>query len=138
VIRPARPQDVDAVLALWAVAGENEDRPADDRDVVHALLARDPGALLLTEDDHEVVGTIIAGWDGWRAHLYRLAVRPDHRRRGVATALLGAAEQRLVALGARRLDAMVLEGNADGRALWERAGFLPQEQWRRWVRRARS
>ena len=35
-----------------------------------------------------VVGTVIAGWDGWRAHLYRLAVAPDLRGRGIARQLL--------------------------------------------------
>ncbi|MCD2185533.1 GNAT family N-acetyltransferase [Actinomycetospora soli] len=133
-VRAAGTDDVEQVLELWSVAGENDDRPADDRDVVLALLTRDPQALLLAEEDGELVGTVVAGWGGWRAHLYRLAVHPGHRRRGIASALLRAAEERLVGLGARRLDAMVLEGNVDGQALWARAGFGPQERWRRWVR----
>lgn len=76
---------------------------------------------------------MIAGWDGWRAHLYRLAVLPEHRRKGVARALLDAATERLVSLGASRLDAMVLEGNEDGQQLWDAAGYAPQPNWRRWV-----
>ncbi|WP_433798918.1 GNAT family N-acetyltransferase [Actinomycetospora sp. CA-084318] len=133
-IRDARSDDAEQVLALWAVAAENDDRPPDDPDVVHALLARDAGALLLAHERDEIVGTLVAGWDGWRAHLYRLAVHPAHRRRGVATTLVDAAERRLVALGARRLDAMVLEGNTHGQALWRHVGFHPQDRWRRWVR----
>jgi hypothetical protein len=37
-------------------------------------------------------------------------------------------------LGATRLDAMVLEGNELGQALWRTSGYQPQENWRRWVK----
>ena len=73
---------MDAVLELWQIAAENESRPADTRAAVVALLERDPAALLVAVSDTELIGSLIAGWDGWRAHLYRLAVRPDHRRPG--------------------------------------------------------
>src|SRR5512142_2407962 len=106
-IRPATPADVDAVLAFWAVAAENTDRH-DSADAVRRLLARDPEALLLAEEGGLIVGSLIAGWDGWRCHLYRFAVHPDHRRRGIGRALLAVAERRFAAAGARRADAMVL------------------------------
>lgn len=134
VIRAARTDDLDGVLALWETAAENADRPVDRRHAIEALLERDPEALILAFEDGQMVGTIITGWDGWRAHLYRLAVRPDRRRRGVARALLDAAQRRLEALGATRLDAMVLNANEDVQRLWEQAGYAPQQQWRRWVR----
>ncbi|MGA6175448.1 GNAT family N-acetyltransferase [Streptomyces sp. NPDC012600] len=55
--------------------------------------------------------TVIATFDGWRCSTYQLAVHPDHRRQGIATALREAAEQRFTALGGRRVDAMVLGAN---------------------------
>jgi len=92
--------------------------------------------LLVAVSDTELIGSLIAGWDGWRAYLYRLAVRPDYRRRGVGQALLEAAEARLAGLGARRFDAMVLDGNELGRRLWQAAGYRRQDDWRRWVKTA--
>jgi GNAT superfamily N-acetyltransferase len=62
-----------------------------------------------------------------------LAVLPAHRCRGLARALLAAATERLTALGASRLDAMVVDSNEDGRRLWGAAGYSPQPNWRRWV-----
>lgn len=132
VLRTGTLDDVEAVLALWLVAAEGTDR-ADTGEGVRALLAHDPEALLLAEDD-ELVGTLMVGWDGWRCHLYRLAVRPDRRRQGIGRALLRAAEQRAVLLGASRIDAMVLDDNALGRRVWTGAGYQRQALWSRWVK----
>jgi ribosomal protein S18 acetylase RimI-like enzyme len=136
-LEAASEADVDALLALWLVAAENDTRPADTAEAVRTLLARDPEALLIARSGDEVVGSVIAGWDGWRAHLYRLAVHPSWRRRGLGHQLLEAAAERLHALGATRIDAMVLEGNELGQALWRAEGYVPQEEWRRWVRSPR-
>jgi ribosomal protein S18 acetylase RimI-like enzyme len=133
-IRTAATSDMDEILGLWSIAGENVDRPVDRRAAVDRLLDRDPESLLVAVLDGRIVGTVVAGWDGWRAHLYRLAVLPEHRRRGLARALLDAATERLTALGAGRLDAMVLDDNTAGHRLWEAAGYSPQLNWRRWVR----
>ncbi|MGW0911935.1 GNAT family N-acetyltransferase [Streptomyces sp. NPDC002784] len=132
-IRAAGPEDLDAVLAFWKVAAEGTSI-SDDRDGVERLVDRDPEALILAERGDALAGTVIAGFDGWRCHLYRLAVHPDHRRQGIGAALLAAAEERFVRLGGRRGDAMVLQRNEQGQHAWRAAGYVPEEQWRRWVK----
>ncbi|MZD04890.1 GNAT family N-acetyltransferase [Streptomyces sp. SID5785] len=132
-IRAACPSDVPTVLEFWRTAAEGTSI-SDDRAGVDRLVARDAGALLLAERDGALVGTVIAGFDGWRCHLYRLAVRPEARRQGIGSALLAAAEERFVALGGRRGDAMVLDRNERAHRAWEAAGYAPEPQWSRWVK----
>ncbi|MGP4084963.1 GNAT family N-acetyltransferase [Streptomyces sp. KR55] len=132
-IRAATPDDLDTVLAFWKTAAEGTSI-SDDRDGVERLVARDPEALILAELYGELVGTVIAGFDGWRCHLYRLAVHPEYRRQGIGGALLTAAEERFVRLGGRRGDAMVLTRNERAHHAWRAAGYAPEEHWRRWVK----
>ncbi|MFJ3219874.1 GNAT family N-acetyltransferase [Kitasatospora sp. NPDC086801] len=135
-LRTATPDEIPALLALWARAAKGASI-TDDAPGVAALLARDPECLIVAtpaDDPVAVLGTVIAGWDGWRCHLYRLAVDPDHRRRGIGAALLAAAEERFAALGGRRADAMVLDDNALGHRAWKAAGYRPEPRWSRWVK----
>ncbi|WP_227820158.1 GNAT family N-acetyltransferase [Agromyces aureus] len=126
--------DIGGLIAFWQVAGENDGRPVDTPDAVARQLERDPDALIVARAEGRIVGTVIAGYDGWRAHLYRLAVLPSHRRRGIARELMRRAEARLAAFGVSRIDAMVLEHNELGQSLWSSLGYTQQSDWRRWVR----
>ena len=133
-VRAAGKGDIAAVLRLWEVGGENAGRPVDSPESIEALMERDPDALILAEVDGALVGSVIAGWDGWRYHVYRLAVHPDNRRQGVATQLLDRAELRLVELGAGRIDAMVLDDNELGQSVWTARGYHRQGEWSRWAK----
>ncbi|WP_034593126.1 GNAT family N-acetyltransferase [Hamadaea tsunoensis] len=133
-LRPAGVHEVEAVLEFWRYAAEGTDR--DDRpEAVAALIARDPDALILAVDNGQIVGSLIAGWDGWRASLYRFAVDPARRRQGIGSRLVAAAEQRLASLGARRADAMVLNANEQGHLAWSAAGYTRETNNARWVKR---
>ena len=117
-IRAATSSDIDAVLRLWATSGAHP-TITDDPKGVARLLAEAPGSLLVAVDGELVVGTVIAGWNGWRGSIYRIAVAPSHRRMGLARALLTSATERLSTLGARRIDAFVVRDDALARSFWE-------------------
>ena len=133
VIRCATTDDVARVLAVWCEAGAVPSA-TDDEASIAALLAFDPGALLVAEVDGDVVGTLIAAWDGWRGDMYRLAVVPDHRRNGVAAALAAAGEARLRALGCRRITALVVGEHDHAVGFWTSAGYTRQAGQHRYVR----
>ena len=133
VVRTALDRDVRAILALWEGAGAVRGT-TDDPASIRRLLARDPDATLIAELDGRIVGTLIVGWDGWRAGLYRLVVLPRVRRRGIGALLVRAAEQRLRVLGARRVAAIVIAEHDHAVGFWEAMGYRHDARVHRYVR----
>jgi len=123
IVRMCRRDDVGSVLDLWARERSGHASTADRREDVERLIDDSPAALLVAEQEGELVGALIAAWDGWRGNMYRLAVRDRHRREGIGIALTRAGEEYLRRRGARRVTALVaFEDDAAG-AFWESAGY---------------
>ena len=133
-VRAASAGDIDSVLAVWAEARSAAAQTHDDPEVVRRLLDRDPGALLVAESGGKVVGVLIAGWDGWRGNVYRLAVLPAYRRQGIARQLVEAGHERLRAQGARRVTALVGGEEGGAHRLWRAVGYQRDEFVHRFVR----
>jgi ribosomal protein S18 acetylase RimI-like enzyme len=134
MIRNATEDDIASVLDLWAVAGSLPS-VSDSPEGLAGLLAADPQALLVAELEGVLAGSLIAAWDGWRGSFYRLAVAPEHRRKGLATMLLSEGERRLRERGAVRLTAIVADDEAGAMGFWQAAGYTSQHHRARFVRR---
>jgi ribosomal protein S18 acetylase RimI-like enzyme len=132
-IRNAIEDDIQSVLDLWAAAGSLPS-VTDSRDGLTRLLATDPQALLVAEHDSVLAGSLIAAWDGWRGSFYRLAVSPEHRRKGLATMLLREGERRLRERGAVRLTAIVADDDPTAMSFWRTVGYEHQPHRARFVR----
>ena len=132
-LRTAQRADVGSVLRLWIEAAA-EPTHTDDVDSLNALVAHDPSALLIAEEEGTIVGSVIAAWDGWRGSIYRLVVAPSHRRRGLGRQLLAQAEARLAAAGAIRQQAIVVETERPAMGFWDDSGWERQAHRVRYVR----
>jgi len=126
-LRHARYADIEPILELWREAGAAP-TVTDDASSIDRLIHRDRPAFFVAEEDGSVIGTIIAGYDGWRGHLYRMAVHPQYRRRGIARALVTEAEEHLHAIGCKRITALVLEDEADAVGFWAAVGYEAQPE----------
>jgi ribosomal protein S18 acetylase RimI-like enzyme len=133
-IRRSRPEDAPAVLELWTEARSGHASTADRLEDVERLIRDSPAALLVAERGDEIVGALIAGWDGWRGNMYRLAVHEGHRRQGIGIALTHAGEEYLRSCGVRRVTALVAFEDDAGGAFWESAGYPRDEEIGRRVR----
>ena len=122
------------VLGLWAEARSGHASTPDRAEDVERLVDEYPTALLVAEREGEIVGALIAAWDGWRGNMYRLVVREGCRRQGIGIALTRAGEEHLRGCGACRVTALVaFEGEAAG-AFWESAGYPMDREIGRRVR----
>jgi ribosomal protein S18 acetylase RimI-like enzyme len=114
---------VAAVLALWAQARGEQASVPDRREDIERLVDDSPAALLVAEDHGLIVGAIIAGWDGWRGNIYRLAVDDGHRRRGIGLRLVRAAEKYFLGHDVHRVTALVAYDDANAASFWDAAGY---------------
>ncbi|WIV58459.1 GNAT family N-acetyltransferase [Amycolatopsis nalaikhensis] len=76
-----------------------------------------------------VRGALVDGW----LHVGRLAVAPEYRRRGLASALMGALHAWGQEHGADRAVLQVAEGNSGALALYAGLGYAPHHRYRYWV-----
>src|SRR6056297_2541012 len=71
----------------------------------------------------QVIGSVMAGYDGHRGRIAHLAVDPAWRRSGLATRLMVVAEEYLRALGAPKIDLQIDTENRDAVAFSHAIGF---------------
>lgn len=111
------------MLDLWQQARSGHASVPDRSDEVERLVGESRAALLVAEHDGQVVGTLIAAWDGWRGNMYRLAVRNSYRRKGIGLALAQAGEEYLRQQGAKRVTALTAYDDEVASGFWDAAGY---------------
>jgi len=119
--------DYPVVHVLWQ-RGDLWMRPSDGPQATLLKLRRDPELFLGARDGGgRVVGTVMGGWDGRRAHVYHLAVLPERRRQGIANALMDELEERFRRLGALKGTTQILVDNETSRAFFSRRGYVRED-----------
>ena len=131
VLRGAVAEDAAALSELEEALFDTD---AWSRATVLACLAAPGRDTLVVEVDARVVGYAVVGVAGEVADLERLAVAPEHRRCGLATALLRAAATRAAGDGAQRLLLEVSAANTAARALYAERGLQELDRRRRYYR----
>ena len=125
-IRELRRGEEEAVVALWLACALT--RPWNDpRKDIERKLAHSPSLFLVGLDDDELVGSVMAGYDGHRGWINYLAVHPSWQGQGLGRALMEAAEERLRALGCPKINLQVREGNEAAAAFYDAIGYEQQE-----------
>ncbi len=79
--------------------------------------------LAVAEAGGVVVGAVLATHDGRKGWINRLAVAPSYRRRGVASRLVAAAEERLAEAGIEIFACLVEGDNETSMRTFERLGY---------------
>lgn len=118
----------EGVKTLWQEAFP-DDPPWNKAEVaIPAKLAVQPELFLVALDGNQVIGSIMAGYDGHRGWLYTVAVLNSRRCLGVGTALVRAAEGRLRSMGCSKINLQVRATNAAVVEFYKRLGYMIEER----------
>jgi ribosomal protein S18 acetylase RimI-like enzyme len=132
ILRELTRADLPEVRALWARCEGLGDGPGDSAAALESFLARNPGLSPIALDGDTLVGVALCGHDGRRGFLYRVAVAPSHRRRGIARALSARAFDGLRAAGIARGMMFLLADNAEAQAFWQSVGAKRRDTLELW------
>lgn len=125
LIRACSIDDVDAALRLCRLSGWNQLQA----DWVRLINYQPDGCFVAVSGD-QVVGTVTTTSYGTDlAWIGMMLVDPDHRRRGIATELIRASIDYLVA---QKIRCIKLDATPEGKPVYERLGFQTEWQYHRW------
>ena len=118
------PEDYPQVENLWASMerGVNLGR-SDTPEEIQKKIAHGPDLFLVAEENGQIVGTVIGGFDGRRGLLYHLAVSASFRGQGIGSRLMDEIESRLREKGCIRCYLLVVTDNDEGMRYYEKRGW---------------
>ena len=127
-IRPYQERDAAATIQLWQEVFPDDPPWNDPSEVIRRKRNVQPELFLVAVVGEQLVGTVLAGFDGVRGWIHHLAVRPSTRRRGVATRLMRAAEDGLLRTGCPKINLQVRATNAGVVALYRKLGYQVEDR----------
>lgn len=123
-LRTLSPADYDAIINVWNLAGLpykplGRDSPGE----MKRQMELDPEMFLGAFQGGDMVGIVMGSYDSRKAWINRLAVVPEHRKKGIAMALVEEMEKRLKARGFRIIAVLVEGGHDASLALFRKMGY---------------
>ncbi|MDO9365948.1 MAG: GNAT family N-acetyltransferase [Methylotenera sp.] len=119
--------DYPKLIKLWEAAGNIDVQQTDTPEVLARFLYRNPTCSYAAYAGTRLIGAILAGHDGWRGHLYHMAVKPDYRERGIGTRLVSAAVRAIKSEDVQKIHCLVKRDNVISQQFWEACSFEQRE-----------
>ena len=121
-------KDYSEIWTLWEnTEGVGLSRNDDSKDSIQKFLEKNSDTCFIAKNDDEIIGTIMAGNDGRRGHIYHLMVKTEYRKNGIGRKLLEEAENGLRKDGITKAFLVVFKKNAIGNSFWEEVGYKTRE-----------
>ena len=128
VIRKYEKKDKDKVVQLWNTVFPDDPPHNDPSKVIDAKIAVQKELFFVAESDNQIIGTVMAGYDGHRGWLYSIAVTPENRRKGIGSHLVKYAVNALQEIGCVKVNLQVRATNTQVVAFYESLGFSAEER----------
>ena len=127
-IRKFQESDKATLTALWQAVFPDDPPHNEPSLVIEAKLAVDDLIFIAEEEDGEMIGACMAGYDGHRGWLYAVAVSPDQRRNGTGKALVLFAIQALKNLGCKKVNLQIRPTNTEVANFYKSLGFSTEDR----------
>ncbi|MFQ5910947.1 MAG: GNAT family N-acetyltransferase [Thermoplasmata archaeon] len=125
-IRELGIEEYDAIIGVWRESGlSHRPRGRDSRSEIKRQMELKPNLFLGAFEGSELIGVVIGTDDTRKGWINRLAVRPDHQRKGVGSALLREIEGRLRARGNRIIGVLIEAPNEASEKFFGKMGYEP-------------
>jgi len=121
-IRDIVDADLDAVVALWHLAGLTQPHNNPRQDLRFAMAGAN-STVLIGLASEQIVGSVMVGHDGHRGTIYYLAIDPDHREQGFGSAMLAGAEAWLGARGLWKINLLIRPENKKVLKFYLKCGY---------------
>jgi ribosomal protein S18 acetylase RimI-like enzyme len=117
-------EDYNEIINLWKnTEGVGLSGNDDSKKSIKVFIEKNPNTCFVAEYNDEIIGTIMAGNDGRRGHIYHLMVKPEHRKNGLGKKLLEKTEKALKKEGIRKIFLAAFKKNKIGNMFWENNGY---------------
>ncbi|MDB6027247.1 MAG: acetyltransferase [Verrucomicrobiales bacterium] len=116
------------VIALWEVVFGYETAHNRPGLAIDKKIAMKDQLFFVALLDTEVIGTIMAGYDGHRGWIYSVAVHKKHRKQGVGSNLVSHAERALAERGCMKINLQIAQGNESVAAFYASLGYSEEKR----------
>ncbi len=111
------------VVELWRNVFGYDTAHNDPYLTISKKIAVDDGLFFVAVEDMQIVGTVMAGYDGHRGWLYSVSVHPNRRLSGIGSSLVHHAESALANLGCMKIKLQILQTNESTAAFYRSLGY---------------
>lgn len=123
IIRKSDKSDKNPVISLWADIFNSKDFHNKPEIAFDMKIKHSNDLLFVAEENKNIVGTVLVGYDGHRGWIYSLAVHPNFRKIGIGTQLMNKAINELKSLGCLKVNLQIMDGNSDVINFYKKLGF---------------
>jgi ribosomal protein S18 acetylase RimI-like enzyme len=116
------------VISLWKDVFGYETSHNSPGLVIDKKVGFNDGLFFVAMEKDNVIGTVMAGYDGHRGWIYSIAVLKDHRKKGLGSALLTFAEERLSEKGCMKINLQIMDGNELVEAFYLSNGYKKEKR----------
>lgn len=124
-IRTLKIEDYGAIIGLWKRAGlPFKPKGRDSKQMMKEQMKVFPELFIGAFHERKLVGVVIGSYEGrMKGWINRLAVDPEHRRKGVAQQLMRQVEKALVKRGVAVFCALIETPNKESLSLFQKMGY---------------